>query len=587
MPEQTQPRPIRPSPMPKPDRLDSWKDIAAYLGREVRTVQGWEKNEGLPVHRHLHSRLGTVFAYTAELDAWLRKRTGSPEPLAILQNEPNPPAPSHSWNAVAVGILLILLAVTGVTFWAMKRSTPTRGTPSSVVVLPFVDMSPGKDQEYFSDGLTEEIIDALSRLPGVRVVARTSAFQFKGKAVDVRQIAKQLGVDAVLEGSVRKAGDEVRITAQLNRASDGFHLWSRTYDRPMKDIFALQREISQVIATQLGAGEVEQGIKTSDLEAYRLYLQGRYAMSEPTEERIKTAIASYQQALTRDPKFALAYAGLADTYSYMGDEGIAPPREVMVQAKSAAQKALAIDGNIAEAHTSLGMVALMFEWDWPSAEKEFRRALQLSPSSAYTHHWMGHYYDAVGRFDEGMAEMRRALALDPLSEMFQFDYGMQLAAVRRWDESLAAFRKGLALNDSNPYTHFGLGYLYAETGRLSESLSELELARPFTEDIPVLMSVTAYAYAKDGQLDQARKLGAKLEELSRKSFVPAFYLGVVSLSIGDKDRALSFLEEAYEERSSGFTFMLPDPIFDGVRSDPRFVKLFQKVGIPAAVWQAR
>src|SRR5215467_3162988 len=243
-----------PGPTPvAPDRLESWKEIAAHLGREVRTVQGWEKNEGLPVHRHQHARQGSVYAFRSELDAWRDARRVSAEAPPETEPEPTPSRPRWVFPLVAVG-LVTATAIGSAVLWKTQRPGPAGQTPSSVVVLPFLDLSPHHDQDYFSDGLTEEIIDALSRVPNLRVVARTSAFAFKGKANDIRQIGHQLNVSAVLEGSVRKSGDQLRITAQLNRVADGTHLWSRTYDRQLRDIFAVQREISQAIADQLRAG---------------------------------------------------------------------------------------------------------------------------------------------------------------------------------------------------------------------------------------------------------------------------------------------------------------------------------------------
>jgi len=286
------------------DRLESWKEIAAYLGREVRTVQLWEKSEGLPVHRQQHAKQGSVYAFKPELDAWRAARKTAPV-------EKIKPRPILLWGGIAAAVLLLII---GASFYF--RKTPE--TISSIVVLPFVDFSPQHDQEYFSDGLTEEIIDALSRVPNLRVVARTSAFVFKGRNNDIREIGRQLNVGAVLEGSVRKDGDKLRITAQLNRASDGTHLWSRTYDRQLRDIFAVQRDISQAIANQLRAGPVPLRDSPRDLEAWRLYQEGHYFFNQfQVPESNYKAIERYQQAIAREPNFALAYAGMADAYAYL------------------------------------------------------------------------------------------------------------------------------------------------------------------------------------------------------------------------------------------------------------------------------
>ena len=311
--------------MPGEDQLESWKEIAAYLGREVRTVQLWEKSEGLPIHRHQHARQGSVYAFKAELDAWKEGRANKAAPM------PAPRRKLSLWIAGFAGLVALIAAGT-------MYATRQRGeAPSSVVVLPFMDLSPQHDQEYFSDGLTEEIIDALSRIPNVRVVARTSAFAFKGKGADIREIGRQLNVEAVLEGSVRKAGNQLRITAQLNRAANGLHLWSRTYDRQLSDVFAVQQEIARAIAAQLRAGAVRQRETPRNVDAWLLYQQGRYFFNqfEPPDSNRK-AITRYEAAIERDPAFALAYAGMADAYAYLAENFVVAPREVMPKAKQAA-----------------------------------------------------------------------------------------------------------------------------------------------------------------------------------------------------------------------------------------------------------
>jgi len=424
-------------PAPDPpanDRLDSWKEIAAYLGREVRTVQGWEKSEALPVHRHQHGRQGSVYAFKPELDAWRESRKSAPEPAP--EPPPPPAAKSRRTQIVAAAIVFAAVASAGLLLWKNSSARSADSGISSVVVLPFLDMSPEKNQEYFSDGLTEEIIDALSRVPNVRVVARTSAFAFKGANKDIREIGKQLNVNAVLEGSVRKSGDQLRVTAQLNRVSDGTHLWSRTYDRRLQDVFAVQREISQAIADQLRAGQVPAREPTKDLEAYRLYQEGLYFFNQhQPPESYEKAIERYKLAIERDPKFALAYSGMADAYAYLAEMSVRAPREVMPKAKEAALKAVALDDNSAEAHTSLATVMLDYDWDTEGAQRELRRAMELNPGSGYTHHWFAHSLEAQGRLEEAMKEMRAALDLDPLSVPIHWDIGAQLLGAGRYEEA--------------------------------------------------------------------------------------------------------------------------------------------------------
>lgn len=457
------PDPVSPAsgPPAADERLESWKDIAQYLGREVRTVQLWEKNEGLPVHRHFHSRQGSVYAFRRELDAWRHSRAASHEPQAAaidpaapgvlgMTNGPEPPLLAGSkkpllWIAAT---LALLVAAAATYIWHARRSLPTG--PNAVVVLPFLDMSPAKDQEYFSDGLTEEIIDALSRVPKLHVVARTSAFAYKGKNTDIRKIGEQLNVDAVLEGSVRKDGNQLRITAQLNRVSDGFHYWSKTFDRPLKDVFGVQREISQAIANQLRAGEVASHQPTKDLEAYRLYEEGRYFFNQFTAAEFHKAIDRYQQAITLDPQFALAFAGLADAYSYLAEFGIERPNEVMPKARQAAERAVLLDASSGEAHTALGLVRLDYEWNRPAAEQEFLRAAELNPSSSWTHHWLAHLRETQLRLDDAMAEFRAAAALDPLSEPLHWDLATDLMVAGRYPEAITTLEQAHELFPGEP-----------------------------------------------------------------------------------------------------------------------------------------
>src|SRR5579872_5313018 len=466
------------------DRLESWKEIAVYLGREVRTVQGWEKTEGLPIHRHQHSWVGTIFAFKSELDAWREARKTSPEPpqppepIPVEAPPAQPAAAGNKWMwfAAAAGVVIAVALIV----WFVRRDSTPSETISSVVVLPFIDMSPQKDQEYFSDGLTEEIIDALSRVPNLKVVARTSAFAFKGKNADIRQIAKQLDVTTVLEGSVRKAGDQLRITAQLNRAADGTHLWSRTYDRQLRDIFAVQSEISRAIANQLRAGQAPQSAAANpapggNMDAYRLYQEGRYFFNQylPPESNRK-AIERYEQAIARDPKFALAYAGIADAYAYLAENFVVAPKEVMPKAKEAAEKAVALNDGLAEGHIALGTFKMDYEWDRAGAQAEFRRALQLNPGSSWAHHWYAHSLEATGKLDEAMKEMRTALALDPLSEAIYWDIGAELFYAGRYDEGIAHLKKGIELFPGQPLLLFMLAWDYYKKGDIASVHSTIE-----------------------------------------------------------------------------------------------------------------
>jgi TolB-like protein/Tfp pilus assembly protein PilF len=564
--------PLRPLPVPRrssdhTDRLDSWKEIAAHLGREVRTVQGWEKNEGLPVHRHLHSRQGSVYALKSELDAWRSGRNSTTAALAATEiAPPGEPATRRFWPIFALA-LIVIIAGTGVFLLLKNRSAAGPGeTLSSVVVLPFLDLSPQHNQDYFSDGLTEEIIDALSRVPNLRVVARTSAFAFKGQANDIRQIGKQLDVTTVLEGSVRKDGDRLRITAQLNRVSDGTHLWSHTYDRQLADVFAVQHEISQAIASELRVGEVPQRRGTTDLEAWQRYQEGRYFFNQQDEAGYSKAIERYRQAIDRDPKFALAYAGLADTYAYQAENFLAAPRQVMPRAKAAAEKAVALDGDSAETHTSRGIVNLDYEWDRDAAQHEFLRALQLNPGSGWAHHWYAHSLEAQGRLDDAMKEMRQALALDPLSLIFYWDIANELLVARRYDEALVLLKKGdelfpnyWILSTEKAGAYYGkhdLQSAHREMERMKASNPELAVFPPF-------MAILATFAAREGRRAEAAQVLERLEQLRQTQYVEPFLSIELAAALGDRERLRIWLQRMVDERSPFYLYLpLSAALFD-------------------------
>lgn len=533
------------------DRLDSWKEIAAYLGREVRTVQLWEKSEGLPIHRHQHLKQGSVYASKTELDSWREARKNSPVPIA----------PNRRLRIAAIALAAVVVAAGAITIW--KYRPASRDLPSSIAVLPFLDLSPAKDSEYFSDGLTEEIIDTLSRVPHLRVVARTSSFAFKGQNADIREIGRKLNVTGVIEGSVRKSGDRLRITAQLNRVSDGYHLWSRTYDRQLRDVFAVQREISEAIALQLRAGRASQmphREPTRDLEAYRLYQEGRYFFNKfEVPESSKRAIERYRAALDRDPHFAPAYAGIADAYSYLAENFASAPREVMPLAKEAAEKALELDDSSAEAHTSLGMVKLDYERDVEGGQHEFQRAMQLNPGFGWARHWYAHSLEAQNRMEDALREMRASLELDPLSVPIRWDIAGELIILGRYDEAIRDVQEARELFPSVPV--FDLISLVANYRK-----GDLQAARAIVDSLakrselmndPIFLPSFAAQAAHDGQTARARALLAELEQLRRTRYVEPFLAIEACKALHDDKLLVVWLHRADEERSSFFVYLRP------------------------------
>ncbi|MBV8730869.1 MAG: tetratricopeptide repeat protein, partial [Acidobacteriia bacterium] len=394
--------------------------------------------------------------------------------------------------------------------------------------------------------------------PNLRVVARTSAFAFKGQAHDIRQIGRQLNVGSVLEGSVRKYGDQLRITAQLNRVADGMHLWSRTYDRQLRDVFALQQEISQSIANQLRAGNVPPRTGTTDLAAYDLYQEGLYFFNQhEIPDSYWKAIDRYQKAIQHDPKFALAYAGLADSYAYLAENFAVWPKDIMPKAREAAARAVALDDHLAEAHTSVGIVKLDYDWDPDGAQRELRRALDLNPGADWAHHWYAHSLEAQGRLEEAVKEMRMAMDLDPLSVVYYWDLGNELLMAKRYDDALSLLAKANELFPNFPILRWETAEAYYQKGdhEASERVIEaLKSAHPEMEKDPTYLALLGYAAGRAGRRDEARQILDRVEQAHRRQYVePVMVLGLC-LSVGDRVAFRRWLSRARDERSAFFLY---------------------------------
>jgi len=546
--------PLRPVAVPVPgsdeDRLESWKEIAAYLGREVRTVQGWEKNEGLPVHRHQHARQGSIYAFRSELDLWRQQRRGAPDPPRAEDAAQRRPS-----LRLTIAIASTVLVLSAVAVWLVLARRASPPAPPSLVVLPFVDMSPGHDQEYFSDGLTEEIIDGLSRVSGLRVVARTSAFAFKGRNADIRQIGRDLNVTDVLEGSVRKDGNHIRVTAQLNRASDGYHVWSQTWDRDLRDIFAVQRDISQAIANQYSAGQVPARSQTQDLEALRLYQEGRYFFNQHIPpDSYRKAIERYQQALARDPAFAQAWAALSEAWAYLGENISAAPREVMPEARKAALKSLQLDPGLAEGHIALGTVELDYDWNRRGADDEFHRAMALAPGSGYARHWYAHALEAERRLPEAMKEMRAALALDPLSVPIHWDIGNELRLAGQTHEAFEFMQPAVELYPDNPVMLAVFQWACFADGHIAEGHRTMESLKKFPQN-PAIMAFVAYGEASLGRRDEALRTLDELDRRRAGEYVDAAPEVWIAEALGDVALQRKWLRRARDEHSPFFIYI--------------------------------
>jgi serine/threonine protein kinase/tetratricopeptide (TPR) repeat protein len=463
--------------------------------------------------------------------------------------------------------------------------------PPSIAVLPFKNLSADKEQDYFCDGIAEEIISALTHIEDLRVVARSSAFAFRGKETDIRQIGRKLNVQTLLEGSVRRAGNRVRITAQLVSVTDGFHLWSEKYDRDIgelccpEDIFTIQDEISLAIVDKLKVKLLTREKTrlvmrhTDDLDAYNLYLKGRYFWNKRTDEGAKKAVGYFEQAIAKDSNYALAYVGLADSYIMLQDYSFVSPQEVLPRAKEAVRKALELNNTLAEARTSLALI-LFREWDCQGAEEEFKRAIELNRNYATAHHWYALGLVSMGRFDEAIAEMERACVLDPLSLVISRNYGLVLMHARRYDQAEKQLRKTLEMESAFSFVHAFLGAVYVQMGRFEDALRELEKEKEIQKGPNIQVEAwEGIAYAKMGEKRKARKILTHLLEQAERKYIPPIFMASLCFALGENDRGFQWLYRGYEEHDSTLLEIGVDATFDDMRSDPRFVDLLTKIGL--------
>lgn len=462
---------------------------------------------------------------------------------------------------------------------------PERGAPvAAIAVLPFVNLSSDREDEYFSDGMTDELINALTQVQELRVASRTSSFAFKGKNADVHEIGDRLKVGVIVEGSVRKAANRVRITAQLVTVADGYHLWSETYERTLADVFAVQEELARAIVSALSVKLVGTPVvkpATEVLEAYTLYLRGRYCANKRTSEALRAGCEYFQLAVERDPSYALAYAGLAECYALRGFEEFGPdltPTQALPPAKAAAVKALELDPAIADAHCWLGAIALLYDWDWAAAEREFQLALSLSPRAPLPLVWYATFLYARGRDDESLRIIERAEAHDPGSLIVQLTAARCCYFAGRYDDALKRVRATLEMEPTYMLAYLWMGRVYRAKGLLREAAAALEQGMKRLGRLPILLMLSGSVYGQLGMRDAALGILAELRQHAALRYVPAVYEATLLAGLGDMDEAFQRLNHAYEE-GSGFLVFLRDKVWDPLRSDPRFTALLKKMGL--------
>jgi serine/threonine protein kinase/tetratricopeptide (TPR) repeat protein len=464
----------------------------------------------------------------------------------------------------------------------LKSELPVSEKPS-IAVLPFVNMSADPENEYFSDGLSEDLINALTKIRDLHVVARTSSFAFKGEKIDIREIGQKLNVDNLLEGSVRKVGNRVRITAQLIKVKDGYHIWSDRYDRNMEDVFAIQDEITEKIMDKLMValdvrGKPPEEHRPVNLEAYDLYLKGRYCLNMFVMDK---ALAYYNQAIEKDPDYALAYASIAEVYTLLSTGfDILPSKDAMPKARKAAQKALELDPDLAEAYVSLGLVALSYDWDRKATKQYFQKAIELNPNSMSAHQWFEFYWTyMMADFDTATAHLERAQELDPLNFLIKVRLGFMFIFKRDYDHALDQFKKFLDFEPNYGLLYLSFATAYALKGDYDEALAYGEKMLEIGPPVVAYVGNMGWLCAIVGKKDKAYEFLGELEERSKKGYVSSFWTALIYLGLGEIDKSFEWFERAYEEHDGNMIYFTVPPIFDPVRADPRYQQLLEKMGL--------
>ncbi len=523
-------------------RLDSWKEIAAHLRREVRTVQRWEKFARLPVHRLQIDKQGAVYAYESELDAWCKERQPIPRTAEKIR---------------------------------------------SVAVLPLENLSDDPEQDYFADGMTEALITDLAKISALRVISRTTAMRYKGTRKSLPEIARELKVEAVVEGSVLRVGKRARISTRLVRATSDTQIWAQSYDSDLRDVLTLQGEVAQAIAgeirvrvTRTERQRLRQARKV-DPEAHEAYLLGRFFWNKGTPESLNKSLEHFQRAIDIDPAYGLAYAGMAESYVLLGSMvlEVTSPAEAMPKARAAARQALRIDEGLGSAHATLAYISASYDYDWGAAEKEFRRALEVDPGYATAHHWYSLVLARQGKLSEAKSEMEIARRLDPLSLVINSEMAWLLYVGGEYERAIQQVCVALGLDAKYPGAHFFLVLIYLRKGMLAEALVHAELAASSWGKSAPSLALVAGCCAALGRTAEAKCMINELHELSTQRYVSPFTFAWIYLLMGEKETAFQYLEEAYVQRSSYLVLLKVEPSFDSIRSDRRFQDLQGRVGL--------
>ncbi len=613
----------KPEPPTDEPRLESWGEIAAYLRREIRTVQRWEKYQGLPVRRLQIGKLGSVYAYRSELDKWYRERqphaengeedaeeaengevaahvTASTEAdkqeskSEASGSELPPPRPRITRLHITITLLtlLVLAAVTPAVYLLRRGHSPRRSASAEkirLVVLPFTNLSGDPQQDYFSAGLTDEMITQLGRLDPERlgVIAATASKLLADKPI--AEIGRTLDVQYALEGSVRRGGNQVRIDVQLIQVSDQTHLWADSYTGDLGDILHVQDEVAAAVASQirvalpvgaLGVNGAKGTARAVNPEAYDDYLRGRFYWTNRGD--LHKSIDAYQNAIQKDPSYALAYAGLASGYALLGQVPYddMPPIQAKPKAREAAERALQLDPQLGEAHSVLANVSFSYDWDFDAAEREFQRALALGQNDPTAHQWHSHYCIVRNRLQQALEENSRTLALDPVSPLFNTTRAEIYYNARQFDAAIAQARRTLEQYPTYPLAYIWLGSAYREKKMYKDALEQFAQARKLSGNHPAITALYGHALALSGDTAGARRALADLRLLAKSRYVSALYFAGVYTGLGEKSTALDWLDKAYKERNDRLVYLNVDPMADPLRSEPRFRDLMKRLHLP-------
>jgi len=566
------------------ERLDSWKAIAAHLSRDESTVRRWEK-EGLPVHRHLHAKKASIYAYTSEIDLWWNQDRTRLEGV-------KPPAGPRRRLAWFLAICSMLLAAGAGWFVLGDRliDRPAAGAITSIAVLPLENLSGDPQQDYFVDGITEALINELGRLKALRVMSRASVMGYKDRKKNLRQIARELNVDALVEGTVVREGNRVRVIAQLVRVQPERQIWAERYEREVSSILMLQADLARAIAGEVRAKltNPEQVLlskaRVVDPEAYEAYLRGRFEWNKATPQGLRKAMESFEESIRKDPSFAPAYAGLADAYAWSyrsPGPTLQPPHAVFPKARAAALKALELDDTLAEAHASLGYIKEAYDWDWEGAERAYRRAIELNPSYATAHHWYALYLSIPRRYEEAFAHIRRAEELDPFSRRVRNGKGWLYLWSGQFDRAIQQAQTMLELERDFAPAHYSLGLAYIGAGKYEDAIVSHRRAIAQSGESTRSLAFLAHALGKAGQTTEALEIIAKLTERSRQNYVAGYQVAIAHMGVDNKEEALRWLERAVEQRAElgnlnrGGAFWLR-----ALSSDPRYQDLLRRLRLP-------